>query len=338
MRRCFDLARRGIGQVAPNPPVGAVLEYAGRIIGEGFHEKYGGPHAEVRAIASVANQDKGFIRESTLYVSLEPCCIFGKTPPCTNLILEQRIPRVVVSCFDPSPAVNGQGIKLLRDAGVEVVTGVLERAGQELISARRVFACLNRPYIILKWAETSNGKMASDDDSPFWISNPWSSRLVHRWRMESDAILVGAGTALADNPKLNNRFYYGKSPLRIVLDPNLALPENLLLFNGEGPTLRVHAKEATVANPQSGNWSSLAADSLSEMLEALYRIPVGALLVEGGPNTLEKFIEAGFWDEARVITSNSSFLKNGKFSPALPVSYSDEIHLGSDRIRWFFNR
>ena len=337
MRRCFDLAQWGIGSVSPNPPVGAVLEYEGRIIGEGFHEKFGGPHAEVNAVASVATEDKGYISKSTLYVSLEPCCIFGKTPPCTNLILEQGIPRVVVSCLDPSPAVNGQGVEKLRASGVEVITGVLENMGKELIAPRRAFACMKRPYILLKWAETANGKMAASDDSPLWISNAWSRRLVHRWRMESDAILVGARTAKVDNPRLDNRFYFGKSPIRIVMDPGMSLPEHLHLFDGNVPTIRVHGKASALNSAYAGHWSSLAADSLAELMEALFHTPVGVLLVEGGPKTLEKSLEADCWDEARVITAETSFLREGKPSPSLPVHHSREMHLGQDRIRWYFN-
>lgn len=337
MRRCFDLAKRGIGSVSPNPPVGAVIESNGRIIGEGFHEKFGGPHAEVNAVASVTPEDRRLLPESTLYVSLEPCCIFGKTPPCTNLILAHQIPRVVISCLDPSPAVNGRGLEVLRAAGVEVISGVLETEGQELIAPRRTFACHHRPYILLKWAETANGRMATSDNSTFSISNAWSKRLVHRWRMESDAILVGPGTALADNPRLDNRYYSGKSPLRVVLDPNLLLPDALHVFDGSVPTLRVHAKNTASSGRHSNNWSALAVDSLPELLHALYQIPVGILLVEGGPKTLESFIHAGLWDEARVITSKGHFLENGKPSPPLPVPYSQEMHLGSDRIRWYFN-
>ncbi len=337
MQRCFDLAQRGIGKVSPNPPVGAILEYEGRIIGEGFHEKFGGPHAEVNALASVAAQDKGYVAKSTLYVSLEPCCIYGKTPPCTNLILQQGIRRVVVSCLDPSPAVNGRGVSILREAGVEVVTGILEGMGKQLIAPRRTFACLNRPYILLKWAETANGKMAPSDHSRLWISNPWSRRLVHRWRMESDAILVGARTALNDNPRLDNRYYYGKSPVRIVLDPKLSLPENLHIFDGSVPTIRVHNQTAERSGAPARTWSELAADSLSELLEALYRLPVGILLVEGGPQTLEKFLDADFWDEARVITAETTFLGKGRPAPSLPVHFSREMHLGNDRIRWYFN-
>lgn len=337
MQRCFDLARRGIGKVSPNPPVGAVLEYKGRIIGEGFHEKFGGPHAEVNTLASVATKDKEYISESTLYVSLEPCCIFGKTPPCTNLILEYGIRRVVVSCLDPSPAVNGRGVSILREAGVEVVTGILEETGKELIAPRRTFACLNRPYILLKWAETANGKMAASDNSRLWISNPWSRRLVHRWRMESDAILVGARTALSDNPRLDNRYYYGKSPVRIVLDPKLSLPENLHIFDESVPTIRVHHQMAGRSGIETRAWSALAADSLTALMESLHRLPVGILLVEGGPHTLEKFLETDYWDEARVITAQDSFIPDGKPAPSLPVRHTREGYLGRDRIRWYFN-
>jgi diaminohydroxyphosphoribosylaminopyrimidine deaminase/5-amino-6-(5-phosphoribosylamino)uracil reductase len=336
MQRCFDLARRGMGQASPNPLVGAVLVHDGRIIGEGYHEKFGGPHAEVNALASVAVNDRPLIRQGTLYVSLEPCCIYGKTPPCTNLILEHGIRRVVVSCLDPSPEVNGRGIAALRKAGIDVKTGVLEALGKLLISPRRTFTCEKRPHIILKWAETSNGFMAPLKNTPFWISNVYSRRIVHRWRMEADAILVGAGTAISDNPELNNRYYYGKSPLRIVIDPTCTLPPHLHLFDGSAPTLLVHKKGLERQALQKPSVSPITADTLAEMLEALHKRSVGILLVEGGPATLGHFIREGFWDEARVITSAVQVLPEGRRPPSLPVRHAQEFYLGSDRIRYYY--
>jgi diaminohydroxyphosphoribosylaminopyrimidine deaminase/5-amino-6-(5-phosphoribosylamino)uracil reductase len=338
MRRCFDLARKGAGQVSPNPLVGAVVIHDGRIIGEGYHQKFGGPHAEVNALASVPEKDRPLIRQSTLFVSLEPCCIHGKTPPCTDLIVGQGIPRVVVSCQDPSPEVNGRGISMLRQAGIEVKTGVLEAMGKLLISPRAVFASEKRPYIILKWAETSNGFMAPQTNHPFWISNAYSRRLVHRWRMEADAILVGAGTAISDNPELNNRYYYGKSPLRIVMASNGTLPPHLHLFDGAFPTLLVHNKGMEGPALKIPAVNRVAADNLGELLEALYRHSVGILLIEGGPTTLGDFIREGFWDEARVITSGVQALPDGRRSPSLPVGHSGEFYLGSDRVRYYFRR
>lgn len=336
MRRCFDLARKGQGQTSPNPPVGAVLVHEGRIIGEGYHKKFGGPHAEVHALASVQGNDRHLIPHSTLYVSLEPCCIYGKTPPCTELIRRQGIPRVVVSCLDPSPEVNGRGITALREAGIEVKTGVLEGLGKMLISPRRIFACEKRPYIILKWAETSNGFMAPLNNFPFWISNEYSRRLVHRWRMEADGILVGTGTVLSDNPELNTRYYYGKSPLRIIMGDTGRLPSHLHIFDDAAPTLLVQDKGAGHPALPMPSVSQISADTLWEMLEALYLRAVGVLLVEGGPATLDRFITEGLWDEARVVTSNTGFLQEGRRSPSLPVGYSQEFMLGSDRIRYYF--
>ncbi|MBK6948634.1 MAG: bifunctional diaminohydroxyphosphoribosylaminopyrimidine deaminase/5-amino-6-(5-phosphoribosylamino)uracil reductase RibD [Haliscomenobacter sp.] len=230
MRRCFDLARLGAGHVSPNPMVGAVIVYEGRIIGEGFHAVYGHAHAEVSAVASVAPEDLPVLCESTLYVSLEPCCVYGKTPPCTNLILSSQIPKVIVSCIDPSPGVNGKGIEVLRAGGVDVRSGLLQQEGEELIRARRIFVQAKRPYVVLKWAETQHGLMAPAENVRYWISSAYSRRLTHRLRMEADAILIGAATALKDDPELNNRYYFGKSPVKAVISLNTELPASLNLF------------------------------------------------------------------------------------------------------------
>ncbi|RMF32110.1 MAG: bifunctional diaminohydroxyphosphoribosylaminopyrimidine deaminase/5-amino-6-(5-phosphoribosylamino)uracil reductase RibD, partial [Bacteroidetes bacterium] len=223
MRRCFDLARLGAGRVSPNPMVGAVLVYEGRIIGEGWHRRYGGAHAEVNALASVAPSDRALIRRSTLYVSLEPCCIHRKTPPCTNLILREGIPRVVVSCLDPTPEVNGRGLELLREGGVEVRVGVLEEEGRRLIRFREAFVRHGRPFVLLKFACSRDGFLGKPGEQ-IWISNPWTKRWVHRCRAAADAILVGTRTARTDNPQLTTRLFFGDSPLRIVLDRRLTLP------------------------------------------------------------------------------------------------------------------
>jgi diaminohydroxyphosphoribosylaminopyrimidine deaminase/5-amino-6-(5-phosphoribosylamino)uracil reductase len=218
MQRCFDLACLGAGATSPNPVVGAVIVHQNRIIGEGYHMAYGKAHAEVNAVRSIRAEDRHLLKQATLYVSLEPCNIHRNTPPCTLLILEESIPRVVVSTVDHTPGVDGSGLARLRAAGVEVTVGVLEKEGQRLSQARNTFITRHRPYILLKYAQSANGIFAPEDNRQLWLTNPYSKRLVHKWRSEASAILVGANTAIADNPRLNNRLYYGKSPVRVILD------------------------------------------------------------------------------------------------------------------------
>jgi diaminohydroxyphosphoribosylaminopyrimidine deaminase/5-amino-6-(5-phosphoribosylamino)uracil reductase len=339
IRRTFQLARLGEGRTSPNPMVGAVLVFQNRIIGEGYHQRYGGAHAEVNAVASVIQADQQYIPYSTLYVSLEPCCIFGKTPPCTNLILEKRIPKVVVSCLDQTPEVSGMGIQILRAAGVEVITGVLEEEGKLLAAPRNIFVQKKRPYVILKMAVTPNGFFAPDPPAPFWITHDWTKRLVHRWRAEADAILVGATTAQVDNPELTNRLYSGKSPLRVVLDHHSNLSPELHLFSDGMPTLAVvnhlptEQKQAAVSYfEHQGTASSV----LPDLLAHLYQLKKSILLVEGGATVLNEFIKQGLWDEARVITGQN-WLTNGIPAPTLPVSPEASISLGSDQLRVFRN-
>ncbi|MDX1667650.1 MAG: bifunctional diaminohydroxyphosphoribosylaminopyrimidine deaminase/5-amino-6-(5-phosphoribosylamino)uracil reductase RibD, partial [Saprospiraceae bacterium] len=238
MRRCFELARLGAGRVSPNPMVGAVLVSDGRIIGEGYHQAYGEAHAEVNAIRSVIPEERDLISRSTLYVSLEPCCVYGKTPPCTDLIIRHEIPRVRVSCLDLSPQVSGKGIGLLREAGIDVQVGLLSEEGRKLASTRTTYVLRKRPYIILKFAVTSDGIFCPGDELQYWITQPATKRLVHRWRSECDAILVGRKTAIIDNPRLDNRHFHGPSPLRIVIDPRSTLTDEIELFSGDPPTLR----------------------------------------------------------------------------------------------------
>lgn len=340
MRRCFDLARMGEGKVSPNPMVGSVLVYQNRIIGEGYHARFGGAHAEVHALASVAEADRHLISKSTLYVSLEPCCIFGKTPPCTNLILDQKIPQVVVSCLDLSPEVNGRGIQILREAGVEVHTGLLEAEGKRLVAPRHIYALQRRPYIILKWAQTASGYMATSDRSPFRISNPLSKRLVHRWRSAVDAILVGSGTARHDNPQLDNRYFFGKSPRRIVLDRSLSLPSDLHLFDGSTPTLVVHQKGLNAKREIPGT-QFLGIDfhanrPLDALMEHLYQQKTGILFIEGGAEILRHFLQQGLWDEARVITSQSTYLEDGISAPEITLPAYQTYMVDDDRVNIYF--
>ncbi|HEY2720248.1 MAG TPA: bifunctional diaminohydroxyphosphoribosylaminopyrimidine deaminase/5-amino-6-(5-phosphoribosylamino)uracil reductase RibD, partial [Chitinophagaceae bacterium] len=224
MHRCLDLARLGAGHVAPNPMVGAVLVHDERIIGEGYHQQYGGPHAEPNCIASVKKEEQHLISESILYVSLEPCAHYGKTPPCADLIIKNKIPRVVIGCFDPFEEVNGKGIEKLKGAGIDVLVGILEHECKKLNKRFFLYYQQHRPYIILKWAQSSNQKIGAGAGNRTYISNEFTNRLVHKWRSEEAAILVGTNTALQDDPELTTRSWIGNNPRRLVMDMDLKLP------------------------------------------------------------------------------------------------------------------
>ena len=339
MERCIELALRGAGKVAPNPMVGSVLVYDHMIIGEGYHEQYGGPHAEVNCIRSVKPEHEHLIALSTLYVSLEPCSHFGKTPPCTNLILEKKIPRVVIGCTDPFPEVNGRGIRILREAGVEVESGILEQECKEL--NKRFFFNIQhqRPYIILKWASTLNGKIASADKPRLMISNALTNRLVHRWRAEEAAILVGTNTALADDPSLNVRHWTGKSPVRIVIDRQLRLPGHLKLFDQSVPTIVLNTikdeknDQLHFVKIKDGN------DTVSSIVSALQDLKIQSVLVEGGSALLQSFINAGFWNEARVIINETLTVSDGLSAPQLTnADVVKTAQVGTDRIHYFIRQ
>lgn len=327
IQRCFDLAVLGAGAVSPNPMVGAVLVYKDRIIGEGYHKKHGTAHAEVNALASVKPEDKHLISQSTLFVSLEPCCIFGKTPPCTQLILKHKIPKVVISCLDFTPEVAGNGVAILRKAGVEVVSGVLEKKGKEISSIRNTFVTKNRPYIILKYAQSSDGFMGKFDE-PIWLTNSLSKKLVHKWRSETDAILVGTNTAQIDNPKLTNRLYFGKSPLRIVFDRTLKLNKQLHIVNPPSKTIVV-CETMPPPSTEHLEYLRLKFDEkfLPNLLHFLFERKISSLTVEGGQKTLQKFIDQQLWDEARVFVSRKK-LFNGVQAPKNSIEpvYKEYIH------------
>ncbi len=325
MSRCLQLARNGSYGAAPNPMVGAVIVHDGKIIGEGYHVRCGGPHAEVNAIRSV--REPGLLEDSTMYVNLEPCSHYGKTPPCTGLIVEKRIPRVVVGCADPFAKVAGRGIRALREAGVKVSTGVLEADCLALNRRFVAFHTLHRPYVTLKWAESADGFMDGlrtdyEKEKPFALSTPYTRMLAHRCRAEHQAVLVGRQTALADNPLLNLRMWPGKSPLRLVVDRGGGLPGRLALFN-DGAETRVYIDASTVLPPYEGQAGvtcvrlDFGRDVLPQIMDDLYRLSVQSLLVEGGRRLLESFISAGLWDEVRVEQS-PVFLKEGVPSPPWP--------------------
>ncbi|WP_046371621.1 bifunctional diaminohydroxyphosphoribosylaminopyrimidine deaminase/5-amino-6-(5-phosphoribosylamino)uracil reductase RibD [Flavihumibacter petaseus] len=320
MHRCIELAMKGAGTVAPNPMVGAVLVHGDRIIGEGYHRQYGQAHAEVECLAAVRPEDQHLISGSTLYVSLEPCAHFGKTPPCADLIVRQHIPRVVVGCRDPFPQVDGRGIEKLQLAGIETIVGILERECRQLNRRFFTFHEQRRPYIILKWAESANRAIAGAGGEPVKISHPLSDRLVHRWRSEEAAIAVGAKTVLKDNPSLTTRFWPGRNPVRVIFGGNTALPTSARIFSEEARTIVFRGSES----------------SLDHVLSVLWQENLQSLLVEGGTLLHEAFLTAGLWDELRIITNERLVLQDGYPAPRWQGAYPFlEQRAGTDRIVYY---
>ncbi len=339
MFRCLELAAAGKGNVAPNPMVGSVLVHNNTIIGEGYHQQYGQAHAEVNCINSVQEADKHLIQKSTLYVSLEPCSHFGKTPPCSDLIIASNINKVVVGCRDSYVEVNGKGIEKLIQNGIDVTVGVLENDCKNLNKRFFTFHTQKRPYIILKWAETANGKIATNTTERLFISNDFSNRLVHKWRHEEAAILVGTNTAFVDNPSLTNRLWYGKSPIRLVIDKHLQLPTSLHLFNQQELTIVFNfIKQSTQENLTYYLLNST--DNLvKQMLDACYQLHIQSILVEGGSKLLQSFIDGGLWDEARIIINENLVVDEGLDAPILSnqsIIKSDSLF--SDTIIYFSNK
>lgn len=317
MTRCLQLAALGAGHVAPNPMVGAVLVHGGNIIGEGFHQRYGQPHAEVHCINSVTPENQHKIPHAILYVSLEPCNHFGKTPPCADLIIRHQIKEVVIACRDASEKVNGRGVQKLLDAGISVHEGVL---GREAMALNKRFFCVqqkNRPYIFLKWAETDNGFIAADDCAPLAISNAFSNRITHRMRAEESAILVGTKTAMTDNPSLTTRLWPGPNPLRIVIDKYLQLPLTHKLYDGEAQTLIVNLQKDEIRGNVEYFKVTSEAEMIPLLMEKLMTAGISSLIVEGGAKTLQHFIDLNCWNEALVITNTSTCIAAGIRSPLL---------------------
>jgi diaminohydroxyphosphoribosylaminopyrimidine deaminase/5-amino-6-(5-phosphoribosylamino)uracil reductase len=339
MQRCIELARSGAGSVSPNPMVGCVIVRGNEIVGEGFHRKYGEAHAEVNAVNSVANPE--LLKESTLYVSLEPCAHHGRTPPCTGLIIEKQIPRVVIGAADPSPEVAGRGIKKLKEAGIEVVSGVLGQECRELNKRFSTFHEKKRPYIILKWAQTSDGfidiaRESSDYGEPNWITGDLALRLVHKIRAEEDAIIVGTNTALKDNPSLSVRNWAGESSLRIVIDKELKLPETLKFFDGTQKTLILNALKTEKEDLTEWFKLDFSKDILPQILSELFSRKILSLIVEGGRQLLESFIRDGLWDEAHVFSGNKFFFSGIEAPKIQGVQTACEL-LDYDRLFIFRN-
>jgi diaminohydroxyphosphoribosylaminopyrimidine deaminase/5-amino-6-(5-phosphoribosylamino)uracil reductase len=337
MQRCLDLAFLGQGAVAPNPMVGCVIVKNNTIIGEGYHQKFGGPHAEVLAIAAVKDQD--LLEGATVYVSLEPCAHFGKTPPCSNLLIDKKIARVVIACKDPNPKVAGKGIERLQKAGIKVEVGMLDTAAQQL---NKRFFCLHqkqRPYVVLKWAQTKDGfldRLRSNDQKGInWISSEESRSLVHHWRSQEMSILVGKHTALNDNPSLTVRDVSGKNPIRILIDSQLQVQNDISLFSTDAPTLIFNR----IKNEQKGNieWIKIPETSTKFILDELYHRGIHSVMVEGGSRTLQYFIIDNVWDEAYVLVGDLQYGEGVK-APVLNRVPTHVHGFGTDQIYYFKRR
>lgn len=339
MLRCFQLAQLGICRVSPNPMVGAVLVHDGKIIAEGYHRKFGGAHAEVEALNQVL--DKDVLEKSTLYVNLEPCCHTGKTPPCTNLIITKGIKHVVLANTDPFPYVNGGGIQQLKAAGIKVESGILEEEGKNVNRRFFTFHEKKRPYVILKWATTKNGYLAplpvpGAKKAVTWITNSASRLLVHQWRSQEQAILVGQGTVAADNPQLNVRGFPGNNPVRVIIDPNLSLSSDFEVFNEKAKTFVFNLKKnETLKNIQYIKISGVE-NLIPDVLNVLYGENILSLIVEGGAFTLKHFIESSFWDEARVFTGNKIF-SSGINAPNINGLLVETSQISDDQLDIYTN-
>ncbi len=331
--RCIELAKNGFGTTYPNPMVGSVIVYNGEIIGEGWHQKAGEPHAEVNAIRSV--KDPSLLDKATIYVSLEPCSHFGKTPPCCDLIIKNKIPNVVIGTVDSNIKVAGNGIKRLQEAGANVIVGILEKECYELNQRFFTFHEKKRPYIILKWAETQDGFIAplqKEEQNPVWITNINSRQLVHKWRTEEQAILVGTQTVIDDNPKLNARDWEGNNPIRVVIDQNNRIPKTAHVFDDQIKTIVFSNKKST---PSIENTFFEVIDFqqniAQQIADKLFQHQIQSVIVEGGAQTLQTFIDANLWDEARVFIGNCTFEKGVK-APILNTSPFKKEKIGTDEL------
>jgi diaminohydroxyphosphoribosylaminopyrimidine deaminase/5-amino-6-(5-phosphoribosylamino)uracil reductase len=337
MWRCIQLAQLGGGYVFPNPLVGCVIVKNNRIIGEGYHKKAGEAHAEVEAVESV--EDKHEIEGSTVYVSLEPCSHFGKTPPCADLLIQMKVKEVIIGCVDLNPKVAGKGIEKLKRSGIEVITGVLEEECKKLNKRFFTFHEKQRPYVILKWAQTLDGfldRSRIDNQTGInWISAPETKALVHKWRSKEHAILVGRNTILHDNPSLTVREFHGKNPIRIVIDSQLQLKNDMNIFSKDAPTIIFNR----IKNHTNNNveWVKIPETSTSNILTELYNRGIQSVFVEGGSRTLQYFIVDNVWDEARVIVGNKKF-EDGVRAPLISKIPTETQKFGEDTIYYYYRK
>ena len=338
IKRCIELAKKGMGRTYPNPMVGCVIVYEGKIIGEGWHQKAGEAHAEVNAINAV--EDKELLKKATLYVSLEPCNHIGKTPPCSDLIVHYQLPKVVVGSIDPHDKVAGKGIEKLRKHGCDVIVGVLEDECVALNQRFFTHHTKKRPYIILKWAESADGFLDAERDvvtksgaKPNWITNQYSRQLVHKWRAEEQAILAGTTTVLKDNPSLTTRDWFGDNPVRIVLDRSLKVPDDFSVFNDEAKTI-VFTEKDSVSDVKHITYQKIDfSENLAQQLcNTLYKSENQSVIIEGGLQTLQTFIDAGLWDEARIFTGETQFFSGVK-APKISGELISEQRIKSDVLK-----
>ncbi|RZN81440.1 MAG: bifunctional diaminohydroxyphosphoribosylaminopyrimidine deaminase/5-amino-6-(5-phosphoribosylamino)uracil reductase RibD [Winogradskyella sp.] len=326
IKRCLQIAKNGLGTSRPNPMVGAIVVFEGKIIGEGYTSKYGGSHAEVNAISNV--KDRSLLKKSTLYVTLEPCSHHGKTPPCSDLIVKHKIPKVIIGCVDDNPQVAGKGIAKLEASGCDVTVGVLEKECKT--HHKRFFTYHNkkRPYIILKWAETKDGFIApktKDEQKPVWITNTYSRQLVHKWRAEEQAILVGTNTVIEDNPSLTVRDWSGENPIRFVLGKSSKLKSDYQIFNKKAKTLNI-----------TNNAIDFKGKVAKQICDILFQEHINSVIIEGGAKTLKTFIDENLWDEARVFIGDSEFSKGVK-APILKGKLISEERIINDTLK-IYNR
>ena len=332
MHRAIELAKLGLGKVSPNPMVGCVIVHEGRIIGEGLHEVYGGPHAEVNAINSV--QDVTLLKNAEVYVSLEPCSHHGKTPPCADLLISNKVKRVYISTLDPNPLVSGKGIQRMKAAGIKVETGILEEEGSLVNKRFFTFQNSNRPYLILKWARTADNFIARENYDSKWISNEYSRQLVHKWRVEEDAIMVGANTAIHDNPKLNARDWEGKDPIRILIDPNLKVPQSGHLFDGSQKTI-IYNKTFNKSDENIDFVKLEKPDFLRSVLNDLYNRNIMSVLVEGGAYLINTILSENLWNEARVFSSMETFGNGIKEPDLINSTLVEKRNVFNDELLFF---
>lgn len=338
IQRCIELAKNGLGTTYPNPLVGSVIVYENKIIGEGWHKKAGEAHAEVNAVNSV--KDKSLLEKATIYVSLEPCSHFGKTPPCCDLIIKNKIPNVVIGTVDPNIKVAGNGIKKLIEAGINVTVGILEEECNELNKRFFTFHQKKRPYIILKWAESQDGFIApkqKSENKPVWITNTYSRQLVHKWRSEEQAILVGTQTVIDDNPKLDVRDWTGESPIRLILDQNNRIPRNCHIFDSQHKTV-VLCKTTMNLDKENISFKGINFEEniAKKVVEFMYQHQIQSVIIEGGQQTLQTFIDTNLWDEARVFKGSIVF-KEGTKAPVLNKNTFEKFLVIQDELLTYRN-
>jgi len=331
IKRCIELAKLGLGNTYPNPLVGSVIVYKNRIIGEGYHKKCGEAHAEVNAVNSV--KDKSLLKHSTLYVNLEPCSHIGRTPACSTMIIANKIPKVVIGCIDTFSKVSGKGVEMLKNAGIDVVVGILEAESREVNKRFFTFNEKNRPYIILKWAQTKDGFIdivrTTKTQKGEWITNELSKALVHKWRSEEAAIMVGTNTAIMDNPQLDVREWTGENPMRVTIDKSLKLSQNLNILSNKIPTIIYNeAKNLKLKNTEYIE-IDFRKDVVSQILKDLYSKDIQSIIIEGGEKLLNSFIKSNLWDEARIFTGNKYF-KDGIKAPKINTKKSKKYIIGDD--------